>query len=613
MGLGARYPRSARTVTPWSSLRHRCPFPWHAGVLFLRGRRRRRDERGPVPQVTGIPVEVPWCELSSELQRTIRRTDPRRQAEGRAGQPRRRRRVRSAAPRPPGAARGRAAQPRGRRGPRGGRASSPTPNCAPSAGTPARCGSSASAPTRWRAGGAQGFLFARDALRTTAASRCRARQPGAARAARGRAGAGDAAARQPRRRRALDHGPRAPDRRRARARPGGVVCTFADVTSSVEAERALREERDRAQRYLEVASTLVVVLDDRGSVELINRQGCELLGFAEDELRRPRLVRARSSPPPTASTPALAFTRLVSGVEPPGRVARDRSCGPRTARTARSPGATRCCATTTASVTSVLRSGEDVTERRARRGAGRLPRLPRPPHRAAEPRAARGAARAATWPARAAPAARSRSSTSTSTTSSSSTTRSATRPATRCCARPRGASRELTRAGDVLAARAATSSCCCSTARATRTPPRRRADGGRADRRRARARRSRSPTPSSTSARRSASRCSPSTRPTPRRCFKRADAAMYQAKRAGRRDRRVLRGGGERLARAAVADDAGCAARSTTTSCACTTSRSVASPTASCSSPRGARALGGPRARPRPAGRCSSRSPRRPA
>ena len=38
----------------------------------------------------------------------------------------------------------------------------------------------------------------------------------------------------------------------------GVVCTFADVTSTVEAERRLREERDRAQRYLEVASTLVV-------------------------------------------------------------------------------------------------------------------------------------------------------------------------------------------------------------------------------------------------------------------------------------------------------------------------------------------------------------------
>src|SRR5689334_2699326 len=39
----------------------------------------------------------------------------------------------------------------------------------------------------------------------------------------------------------------------------GVVCTFADVTGSVEAEQRLREERDRAQRYLEVASTLVVV------------------------------------------------------------------------------------------------------------------------------------------------------------------------------------------------------------------------------------------------------------------------------------------------------------------------------------------------------------------
>ena len=48
------------------------------------------------------------------------------------------------------------------------------------------------------------------------------------------------------------------------------------MTSMLEAERRLREERDRAQRYLEVASTLVVVLDAQGRVELINRQGCHL-------------------------------------------------------------------------------------------------------------------------------------------------------------------------------------------------------------------------------------------------------------------------------------------------------------------------------------------------
>src|SRR5215218_7028062 len=97
----------------------------------------------------------------------------------------------------------------------------------------------------------------------------------------------------------------------------GVVCTFADVTSTVEAERRLREERDRAQRYLEVASTLVVVLDSQGRVELINRQGCELLGFEERELLG-RDWLEMVVPTEDRLDARLAFLRLVSGVEPPG-------------------------------------------------------------------------------------------------------------------------------------------------------------------------------------------------------------------------------------------------------------------------------------------------------
>ena len=66
----------------------------------------------------------------------------------------------------------------------------------------------------------------------------------------------------------------------------------------------------------------------------------------------------------------------------------------------------------------------------ALRGAARPPRLPRPAHRAAEPRNARGAARARPGPRPARGRRASPRSTSTSTASSSSTTRSATRPAT---------------------------------------------------------------------------------------------------------------------------------------------------------------------------------------
>jgi diguanylate cyclase (GGDEF)-like protein/PAS domain S-box-containing protein len=47
----------------------------------------------------------------------------------------------------------------------------------------------------------------------------------------------------------------------------------------VAAESALRKERDLARRYLEIARTVLLVLDAEGSVRLLNRFGHELLGY----------------------------------------------------------------------------------------------------------------------------------------------------------------------------------------------------------------------------------------------------------------------------------------------------------------------------------------------
>ena len=49
-------------------------------------------------------------------------------------------------------------------------------------------------------------------------------------------------------------------------------------------EEALRAERDMAQMYLDTADTIIVVLDENGYVSLINRKGCELLGYPEKEI-----------------------------------------------------------------------------------------------------------------------------------------------------------------------------------------------------------------------------------------------------------------------------------------------------------------------------------------
>jgi diguanylate cyclase (GGDEF)-like protein/PAS domain S-box-containing protein len=46
----------------------------------------------------------------------------------------------------------------------------------------------------------------------------------------------------------------------------------------------LRAERDRAQRYLDVAGAMIVVLDAAGDILLINRKGCAVLDREEEEL-----------------------------------------------------------------------------------------------------------------------------------------------------------------------------------------------------------------------------------------------------------------------------------------------------------------------------------------
>jgi len=51
-----------------------------------------------------------------------------------------------------------------------------------------------------------------------------------------------------------------------------------------QAERSLQEERDRAQRYLEIAGVILVVLNSDQTVQLINKKGCEVLSYEPVEI-----------------------------------------------------------------------------------------------------------------------------------------------------------------------------------------------------------------------------------------------------------------------------------------------------------------------------------------
>ncbi len=64
----------------------------------------------------------------------------------------------------------------------------------------------------------------------------------------------------------------------------GAVENFRDLTKHKGLWAKLREERNRAQQYLNIAGVIIIAIDKDGLITLINRKGCEVLGYQEGEL-----------------------------------------------------------------------------------------------------------------------------------------------------------------------------------------------------------------------------------------------------------------------------------------------------------------------------------------
>lgn len=64
----------------------------------------------------------------------------------------------------------------------------------------------------------------------------------------------------------------------------GLITSGTDITERRLAGQALKKEKERAQRYLDVANTIIVVLNREGKVELLNHKGSEILGYPEEEV-----------------------------------------------------------------------------------------------------------------------------------------------------------------------------------------------------------------------------------------------------------------------------------------------------------------------------------------
>ena len=67
--------------------------------------------------------------------------------------------------------------------------------------------------------------------------------------------------------------------------PNDQFIGFAtDITERKEFTRELQRERDKAQKYLDIAEVIILALNSIGEVTLINKKGTKVLGYQEDEL-----------------------------------------------------------------------------------------------------------------------------------------------------------------------------------------------------------------------------------------------------------------------------------------------------------------------------------------
>lgn len=129
-----------------------------------------------------------------------------------------------------------------------------------------------------------------------------------------------------------------------------------------QAEEALRQERNKVQKYLDVAGVMLVALDANQKVTLINKKGCEILRCTEEEIIGKNWFE-NFLPERVRNETAAVFDRLMAGeIEP--------------AKYFENPVLTRSGGETfiawhntvltdeTGNIVGALCSGEDITQRR---------------------------------------------------------------------------------------------------------------------------------------------------------------------------------------------------------------------------------------------------------
>jgi two-component system cell cycle sensor histidine kinase/response regulator CckA len=141
----------------------------------------------------------------------------------------------------------------------------------------------------------------------------------------------------------------------------GAVASFRDITEHKQAVQALRAERDRAQKYLDIAGVIMVALNNRGKITMINRKGLDVLGYTEDEVIGKDWF-ATFLPDNVREETRAIFQKLMAG-EIVSAEYNENPCLTKRGEQRIVAWHNTVVADETGAVTGTLSSGEDITER----------------------------------------------------------------------------------------------------------------------------------------------------------------------------------------------------------------------------------------------------------
>jgi PAS domain S-box-containing protein len=142
----------------------------------------------------------------------------------------------------------------------------------------------------------------------------------------------------------------------------GLTRTLSEMAERKRAEEELRQERDKAQKYLDMAGVMLVLIGTNQKVNLINIRGCQILGYKREEDILGRNWFDNFLPRRARREAKEAFNKLVAGevelVEHHERPVLTRDGRERTIAWHNT-----VLRDESGKITALLSSGEDITER----------------------------------------------------------------------------------------------------------------------------------------------------------------------------------------------------------------------------------------------------------